>query len=421
MSIREEKVKNRSKASKVLLVIDPNSVHAGRFIMNMSDYWPEIRVFSSRVHFNVDEHITDKTIYVDHKYHCSDDKNTYISRKELLEKRGGLTASWFIHLIERVFNVLKMGEEKPLVRHLHKVIREWKPDLVVALKLQNEGYILDQALVDITKKPKIITFLWGTDLEYFLKDPIMRQSHSNRIFSALDSSDLVLTDTNRDIKYLKEMGYTSLAVRGIVATCGFTKKELDITNGISIENRNEIVIKCRTGDGIGHPEMILECIRQRPDYFKDYKINFVMTSASLYPVINELCESNGIQFEIHKRIPYRKLLGVFQRSKYAIGASSVDGSPGFLIEAISMGCLPIYSEMESTKEWVKSEINGFTFKADVSELLLALEMAQSLDLEKLNDYNQVITRKFLTAEINCTEINNMVNKMLSLENNVSNT
>jgi glycosyltransferase involved in cell wall biosynthesis len=417
MSIQEEKIENRSKASKILLVIDPNSVHAGRFIMNMSDYWPDIRVFSSRVHFNVDEHITDKIIYVDHKYHCSDDKNSYISRKELIENRGGLTASGFIHLIDRVFNLIKTRGEKLLVRHLNKVIKEWKPDLVIALKLQNEGYILDLALADITKKPKITTFLWGTDLEYFLKDPIMRRSHRKRIFSALDSSDLVLTDTNRDIKFLKEMGYTSLAPRGIVATCGFTKKELDTTNRISVENRNEIIIKCRTGDGIGRPEIILECIKQRPDYFKDYKLNFVMTSASLYQVINEICESNGIQFEIHKRIPYRELLGVFQRSKYAIGASSVDGSPGFLIEAISMGCLPIYSEMESTKEWVKSGINGFTFKADVSELLLALEMAQSLDLKKLKDHNKVITEKFLTAEINCTEINNMFNKMLSLENN----
>lgn len=421
MSTREKKIEIPSKTSKILLVIDPNSVHAGRFIMNMSNYWPNIRVFSSKVHFYVDEHIKDKIIYVDHKFHCRNQDNIYISKSELLEKRGGLKASWLIHLIDRFFNVLKVKEEKPLVRHLNKVIKEWKPDLVVALKLQNEGYILDLALLDIIKKPKIITFLWGTDLEYFLKDPIMRREHSKRIRSALDSSDFVLTDTNRDIKYLREMGYTSLADRGIVATCGFTKKELDTTNRISVENRKEIIIKCRTGDGIGRPEIILECIRQRPDYFKCYKLNFVMTSASLYQVINEICVSNGIQFEIHKRIPYSELLGVFRRSKYAIGASSVDGSPGFLIEAISMGCLPIYSEMESTKEWVKSEINGFTFKADVSELLLALEMAQSLDLKKLNDYNKVITERFLTAEINCTKINNMFNKMLSLDKNVYNT
>ena len=412
MSLREEKIENRSKASKILLVIDPNSVHAGRFIMNMSDYWPDIRVFSSKVHFNVDEHIIDKIIYVDHKFHCCDPKNKYISKNELIEKRGGLTASWLIHLVDRVFNLLKIRDEKPLVRHLNKVIKEWKPDLVVALKLQNEGYILDLALVDVFKKPKIITFLWGTDLEYFLKDPIMRRLHSKRIRSALDSSDLVLTDTNRDIKYLKEMGYKNLAVRGIVATCGFTKKELDTTNRISIENRNEIIIKCRTGDGIGRPEIILESIRQRPDHFKNYKLNFVMTSASLYPEIYQICESNGINFEIHKRIPYMRLLGVFQRSKYAIGASSVDGSPGFLIEAISMGCIPIYTEMDSTKEWIESEINGFTFNPNVSDLVLALEMAKSLDFKKATDYNQVMTGQFLTAETNCTEINNMVNKML---------
>jgi glycosyltransferase involved in cell wall biosynthesis len=412
MSLREEKIENRSKASKILLVIDPNSVHAGRFIMNMSDYWPDIRVFSSKVHFNVDEHIIDKIIYVDHKFHCCDQKNTYISKNELIEKRGGLTASWLIHLMDRVFNLLKIRDEKPLVRHLNKVIKEWKPNLVVALKLQNEGYILDLALVDVIKKPKIITFLWGTDLEYFLKDPIMRRSHSKRIRSALDSSDLVLTDTNRDINYLKEMGYTNLAVRGIVATCGFTKKELDTTNRISIENRNEIIIKCRTGDGIGRPEIILESIRQRPDHFKNYKLNFVMTSASLYREIYQICESNGINFEIHKRIPYIRLLGVFQRSKYAIGASSVDGSPGFLIEAISMGCIPIYTEMDSTKEWIESEINGFTFNPNVSDLVLALEMAKSLDFKKATDYNQAMTGQYLTAETNCTEINNLVNKML---------
>jgi hypothetical protein len=277
---------------------------------------------------------------------------------------------------------------------------------------------LDQALVGIIKKPKIITYLWGTDLEYFLKDALMRQYHRNRIFSALDSSDLVLADTNRDINYLKELGYKSLANRGIVATCGFTEEELNFRTQIPIENRNEIIIKCRAGDGIGHPEIILECIRQRPDFFKDYKLNFIMTSASLIPVINEICESNRIKFEIHNRLPYGKLLGVFQKSKYAIGASSVDGSPGFLIEAISMGCLPIYSEMESTKEWIKSGTNGLTFKSKVSDLVMALELAHRIDLNSVVHYNQVMTGQFLTADTNCAEINNMVNKLLSLETNV---
>jgi glycosyltransferase involved in cell wall biosynthesis len=418
MSIREENIKNQSEIPRILLVIDPNSVHAGRFVMNMSDYWKDIRVFSSRVHFNLDEHITDKTIYVDHNYHCRDLKNTFISKNVFFEKRGGITASRLIHFIDRLLNLLKLRDENALVRHLNKVIKEWKPDLVVALKLQNEGYILDQALVGIIKKPKIVTYLWGTDLEYFLKDTLMRRYHRKRIFSALDSSDLVIADTNRDINYLKELGYISLANRGIVATCGFTEEELNFRTQIPLENRNEIIIKCRAGDGIGHPEIILECIRQRPDFFKDYKLNFIMTSASLIPVINEICESNRIKFEIHNRLPYGKLLGVFQKSKYAIGASSIDGSPGFLIEAISMGCVPIYSEMESTKEWIKSGVNGLTFKSKISDLVMALEVARSIDLNSVVNYNQVLTGQFLTADTNCSEINNMVSKLLSLETNV---
>ena len=68
--------------------------------------------------------------------------------------------------------------------------------------------------------------------------------------------------------------------------------------------------------------------------------------------------------------------------------------------------------MDSTKEWIESEINGFTFKPNVSDLVSALEMAKSLDFKKATDYNQVMTGQFLTAETNCTEINNMVNKML---------
>jgi hypothetical protein len=143
-----------------------------------------------------------------------------------------------------------------------------------------------------------------------------------------------------------------------------------------------------------------------------------MTSASLYPEIHKICELNEIKFEIHKRIPYRELLKVFERSKYAIGASFVDGSPGFLIEAISMGCVPIYSEMDSTKEWIKSGVNGSTFKANVSDLILSLEMAQSLDLKRLTDYNQVVTNQFLTEEVNCIEIKKMADKLLDLETNV---
>jgi glycosyltransferase involved in cell wall biosynthesis len=257
--------------------------------------------------------------------------------------------------------------------------------------------MLAEALSNSKFQPTSALFLWGTDLDYFLSKSNV-DFHQEKIFSALESADLILADTYRDLFFLSENRQYPILNKRIVATCGFSEKEL--SHSPNHESRNEIIIKARGGDGVGIPELILDSIDKFPEFYRGFKLNFIMTSEFLIRRIQETCIRNAISFAIHPKLKYSDLLNLFRKSQFAIGASRYDGSPGFLIEAISMGCIPIYSKMESTIEWIKQGENGLLFENEVEDLIINLRWAREMDIDLVQTANKEVTIRELTRQAN---------------------
>lgn len=90
----------------------------------------------------------------------------------------------------------------------------------------------------------------------------------------------------------------------------------------------------------------------------------LLATPNIRPLLPELAQEYGVPFEVAEYVPYEDLMRLYARSRVAISATTVDGMPSFLAEAMAMGALPIHSDMASIREWIVDGDNGLLFPVD---------------------------------------------------------
>jgi glycosyltransferase involved in cell wall biosynthesis len=73
---------------------------------------------------------------------------------------------------------------------------------------------------------------------------------------------------------------------------------------------------------------------------------------------------------------------LFRRSRVAVSATTHDGTPNTLLEAMACGCLPVAGDIESIREWIEPGKNGLLFDP-ADHQSLAYEILRSLEDEAL--------------------------------------
>jgi glycosyltransferase involved in cell wall biosynthesis len=81
-------------------------------------------------------------------------------------------------------------------------------------------------------------------------------------------------------------------------------------------------------------------------------------------MVTALARVHSVPFEFAEYVPYDDLMRLYARARLAISATTVDGTPSFLTEAMAMGAFPIHSDMESIREWIEPGVNGLLFPID---------------------------------------------------------
>ena len=132
----------------------------------------------------------------------------------------------------------------------------------------------------------------------------------------------------------------------------------------SNEPRNLILVKGREGSHVGRAMNILFALDRLVDRLAGYKIVVLLATPNVRPVVAALARVHSVPFEFVEYVPYDDLMRLYARSRLAISATTVDGTPSFLTEAMAMGALPVHSDMESIREWIEPGVNGLLFPID---------------------------------------------------------
>jgi glycosyltransferase involved in cell wall biosynthesis len=376
---------------RILLIADPGSVHAGKFNQILKDIGHETRIFAPEVNFALDEHFHGEYIYIQRLNNLELGKKSQFDCQD----RYPQFTNFFFRSKSFILRKLKKStiESRCKIRlkQMNKVFSSWNPEFVISLKLQNEGYLYSLFLDQNAQMSSVpwIHFIWGTDLEYFGKDESIKHSHIKLILSTLSKCRFVITDTYRDATKIYEFGFKGKVLTTTLAFGGF---ELEKSNNLknNIQKRRLILVKGREGGLVGKASLVVEALeRVDENFLAGYEIHFVMVTKELRKGIQKLMENPNIKCIVHENVPYSKIKELMKSSLITISASTVDGSPGFLLESMAFGAVPLHSDQESVREWIKDGVNGFLFDNSQKSIsqTITLALSQKVDLTSMAELN----------------------------------
>jgi glycosyltransferase involved in cell wall biosynthesis len=251
-------------------------------------------------------------------------------------------------------------------RHLATWIQREKPDAIHLLGLGvnwvNQGLPLLRVKNRLGGLPcPLIYSSWGSDLDYFGRDP----GNHDGVRAVLGAVDILVSECERDYRLAKEFGFKG-RFAGYFPAFGGTKVEE--VNGYRFLGRSSerklLLVKGRDhangGDPIGRAMTVMRALWRCAEDIKQSgcRIAIFQPDATVTSEAHALRAATGLNIEILPRLPYEGLMRVMGSARAVAAMTVNDGLPSILVEAMSFGALPIHSDLEPIREWIRDGENG---------------------------------------------------------------
>lgn len=369
---------------KILACADPRSIHAARFVAMLVELGHEVRMFSAEWHYALEASLRGVVLHV--PLACFPGKSgvqvtgEYSALGVLARAACGFAP--LNRVLARGLYALAAPGRVARAASFATLATAWKPDLVFSLKMQNEGYTVARARKLGGWKAPWVHFSWGTDIEFFGRHPGYSKRNLPLIRGVLAECDFHIADTRRDLAAAIQLGFRGVTLGDMPATGGFDLPLLRQAGRRAFAHRDTVLIKGRQGGYVGKAMNVLRAIREEPALYRNLRIRIFMASPEVATAASALRRDLKLDCEVLGRVSDTELMTWYGRSICAVSASDVDGTPGFLLEAMAMGALPVHSEMASIREWVEHGQNGLLFPVDDAVALREC-MRRALGDEKL--------------------------------------
>ncbi len=357
-------MEKRAKNVKILVVGEAASIHTARYVSMLKKAGYTVRLFSNSPNSHQDELLSNTVVYI------GDDLSVPPVRDNIFKLPClGMEITISFNIGHTLLQALKLYMRKfrktSGAQYLARVIRKWNPDAIISLKMQNDGYVMDGAkniLGNIC--PAWAHFIWGTDIEFFGKDETHAMEHLPKIRSLLAHCDYIIADTYRDLKQAEKLGFKGHVLGQQIAQGGFNMNSVFSKNGRGFDERKTILIKGREGGHVGKALRILDALHEIKDELDRFDIKIMMATPDVRERAEKYTREDGRLYECLGRLGHDALMDIFSQARITISATTVDGTPGFLLETMAMGAIPVHSDMESIREWIDNGKNGLLFGVD---------------------------------------------------------
>jgi len=234
-----------------------------------------------------------------------------------------------------------------------ELLNRLQPDVVHALRIPYEGMLASRTPTEI---PLVIS-TWGNDFTYHAISNEVMGSATRR---ALLRADGLMADTVRDLRIARTWSFNpAKPAISLPGNGGIDLAEIDnITRGIGLavpwhvinprgfrsgSVRNDTFFKSIPLVLNLHPDVQFICpwMAGQPEALGWVNRLRILDNVSLLPMISQA-----------------ELWREFARSLVSVSVSEHDGTPNSLLEAMSIGCLPVCGDIESIREWIHNGENG---------------------------------------------------------------
>lgn len=234
---------------------------------------------------------------------------------------------------------------------LEALIRQWKPDLVHALRIPFEGMLAAEALraLDIP----LLLSVWGNDFTLHAPaSPLMAWATRR----ALRRANALHADCARDVRLAANLGWNA-GLPSIVLP-GNGGLDLDVFHPPQTPVNEPVVINPRGFRAYVRNDTFFRAIPlvldRRPD------VRFLCAAMAGEPAALEWLARLNIHHVVTllPHMPREQLANVFRTAQVTVSPSTHDGTPNSLLESMACGCVPVAGDLDSIREWIEDGHNG---------------------------------------------------------------
>ena len=285
--------------------------------------------------------------------------------------------------------LLRILEFSTAILKIRKIIKQHKPDMVIAERTTSYGFLA----VVTGVKPAAIAQQGRTDLwpekSVLLPFKKMIQQYAFKKADLIHAWGPVMTISMRAANV--DMKKVMVLPKGIDLVQFGNKENTDsekiraiVTRSLQPEYRHDIILKAF---GILNQKRI------------DFELTIV-GDGKLLAMLKELAAKLKIENKVNftGRIPNTKLPELLHQANFYISMPITEGLSASLFEALASSCYPIVTDIPGNQSWIKHRENGQLITIDDSEML-AEEILWSLENREHRNAAVLKNRKFVEENV----------------------
>lgn len=259
-----------------------------------------------------------------------------------------------------------------------------KYDYIHCLELQHAGYLLLDTKF-IPAKTKIIVTNYGSDINYFIKDPF----HLKKIRELLKITGYYSAECYRDYNLAKRLGFKGRSLPCIPNSTSFPIAFLE-EKKVLPQERNLILIKSYSGP-FGFGTRNIQVARDILSRIEDVRVHCFSVSQKEALEYKNLA-ANDFRFTystVENPVPFQEFLEKFRISRIYVGISRSDGLGTSFLEALASGCYPIQTDTSCADELIGKGAAGKIVNSRIDDLdLVNLIIDTYYDVKTLESAQQ---------------------------------
>ena len=394
---------------KILIVAMSNSIHTAKWIEKIVDKGWDIHLLPS---IDIGKlHPLIKGIVVHHSIYSRDNNLNEDVQLKGLSVWNKSFATFLRILINKFF-------PRYQVHRLKRLIDKIKPDIIHSMETQHAGYLVYETRKLISGDfPKWLLTIWGSDLFLFGK----LNEHKDKVKKVVLEADYFSCECQRDVRIVKEYGYTGRIFPPFPITAGFDFQHLaKLRQNGSASNRRVIMLKGYQG-WAGRAFVGLRALERCADLLGEYELVIYSADKDVSIAAELLTEKKGLSVSIleSEQTSHDEILSYHGKARISIGLSISDGISTSLLEALAMGSFPIQSWTSCAEEWIVDGKTGIlVHPEDPDEVEKALRLVL-LD-DNLVDNAATVNQKLAQDQLGYEKIEQMIVEQYKSINNPEN-
>ena len=333
---------------KKLLLIGSNSVHTFNYFRLIEDYFDEIILITE----------------MENEFEAEKPTRKYAVNSSL----------------KNPFNYFKA------IKEYQNILRKEKPDVIHIQQISTHSLLLIKALRRLKLSIPVVVTAWGSDV---LINPSKGFLYKKMVQYVLNHSDYFTTDASFAADKMQLLAKKPLNT--VIANFG-----INVEN-IPVEKEN-IVYSNRLHKSLYRIDKIITAFSKFVKQYADWRLVIAATGEETEKLM-QLCKT----LEIESKVEFLGWVDAktnsenYAKAKIWVSIPESDATSISLLEAMSMGSIPVVSDLPANKEWIENGRNGVIVENIENNFL---SEALLLNPNTVFEINKEIIAKKGTKEVN---------------------